>query len=78
VTGSASARKASVTAYGRDYAELDFDEIYAAIHQLGGTDDMAPGPAAIPARPYAGLSEQAIGDLLQLIDLYVADGQAPR
>lgn len=28
----------------------------AAIQQLGGTPDMAPGPAAIPARPYLGLS----------------------
>ncbi len=30
---------------------------YAAIHQLGGTPDMAPGPAAIPARPFLGISE---------------------
>lgn len=29
---------------------------YAAIHQLGGTEDMAPGPAAIPARPFLGIS----------------------
>ncbi|HUY26148.1 MAG TPA: phage virion morphogenesis protein [Candidatus Binataceae bacterium] len=26
----------------------------AAIHQLGGTSGMAPGPAAIPARPFLG------------------------
>jgi len=31
--------------------------VYAAIHQFGGAADMAPGPAAIPARPYLGLSE---------------------
>jgi phage virion morphogenesis protein len=30
--------------------------IYAAIHQFGGTPIMAPGPRAIPARPYVGLS----------------------
>ena len=30
--------------------------VYAAIHQAGGTDDMPAGPAAIPARPYLGLS----------------------
>lgn len=29
---------------------------YAAIHQFGGTPDMAPGPAGIPARPYLGFS----------------------
>jgi phage virion morphogenesis protein len=42
--------------------------IYAAIHQLGGTPDMAPGPAAIPARPFLGLSqddEQAVADLME-------------
>lgn len=35
----------------------------AAIHQLGGTDDMAPGPAGIPARPYLGISEADEGDI---------------
>jgi len=29
---------------------------YSAIHQLGGTLGMAPGPAAIPARPHLGIS----------------------
>lgn len=29
---------------------------YAAIHQLGGTEDMPAGPAAIPARPFLGIS----------------------
>jgi phage virion morphogenesis protein len=43
-------------------AGTDFVEIvagpqeYAAIHQFGGTEGMAAGPAAIPARPYLGLS----------------------
>lgn len=31
---------------------------YAAIHQFGGDGSMAPGPAAIPARPYLGLSSE--------------------
>jgi phage virion morphogenesis protein len=31
---------------------------YAAIHQFGGTADMAPGPAAIPARPYLLIQEE--------------------
>jgi phage virion morphogenesis protein len=30
---------------------------YAAIHQFGGTEGMPPGPAAIPARPFLGISE---------------------
>lgn len=31
---------------------------YAAIHQYGGTSDMPAGAAAIPARPYMGLSAE--------------------
>jgi phage virion morphogenesis protein len=40
---------------------------YAAIHQLGGTEDMAPGPAAVPARPFLGLSgadEREVAEIL--------------
>lgn len=29
---------------------------YAALHQYGGTSDMAAGAAAVPARPYLGIS----------------------
>ncbi len=39
----------------------------AAIHQLGGKPGMAPGPAAIPARPFLGIDEgdeREIGRLL--------------
>jgi len=64
-----------VPSYGDDYAELAFDEVYSAIHQYGGTSDMPPGPAAIPARPFAGLSDDAASDVLQLIATYVADGK---
>ena len=32
--------------------------IFAALHQFGGTDDMAPGPAAVPARPVLGVSPE--------------------
>jgi phage virion morphogenesis protein len=45
---------------GAEYSAL-------AIHQFGGTPDMAPGPAAIPARPVLGLSaedEDALGRIL--------------
>lgn len=40
---------------------------YAALHQLGGTPGMAPGPAAVPARPFLGVSaddEREIGQIL--------------
>jgi len=52
--------------YGRRRAVVGSNEPYAAIHQFGGTPDMAPGPAGIPARPYLGLSDadrDEIGDL---------------
>lgn len=31
---------------------------YAAVHQFGGSEGMAPGAAAIPARPYLGVSDE--------------------
>lgn len=46
---------------------LGSNKEYAAIHQLGGTEDMPPGPAAVPARPFLGISrddEQEIGHIL--------------
>lgn len=50
------------------FVEISADREYAAIHQFGGTPDMAPGPAAIPARPYLGLSD-ADGKLIQSLVL---------
>jgi len=45
------------------------NKTYAAIHQAGGTSDMPPGPAAVPARPYMYISddteteiEEEVGD----------------
>jgi phage virion morphogenesis protein len=40
---------------------------YAAIHQLGGTDDMAAGPAGIPARPYLGVSDDDQEEIAQIL-----------
>lgn len=37
--------------------------VYAALHQAGGTDDMAPGAAAVPARPYLGLSDENVREI---------------
>lgn len=52
-----------------DELRVGSNMVFAALHQFGGTDDMAPGPAAVPARPYLGLSaadiqeiEDAMGD----------------
>ncbi|OOZ41665.1 phage virion morphogenesis protein [Solemya pervernicosa gill symbiont] len=48
---------------GGDAVEWGSNLIYAAIHQHGGTADMAPGPAAVPAREYLGLSRGNANDL---------------
>lgn len=37
--------------------------VQAALHQEGGTDDMAPGPAAVPARPWLGISDDNARDI---------------
>ncbi|RZF83716.1 phage virion morphogenesis protein [Pseudoalteromonas sp. CO325X] len=52
---------------GSTWAQIGSNKEYAAIHQLGGTSDMAPGPAAIPARPYLGLGEQGEDEILDLL-----------
>lgn len=45
--------------YLADNSELALgsNKVYAALHQMGGTGDMPPGPAAVPARPYLGISQ---------------------
>lgn len=39
-----------------DSVTIGSNLVYAAIQQFGGADGMRPGPAAIPARPYLGVS----------------------
>lgn len=46
-----------------DQIEVGSNLVYAAIHQFGGTPDMAPGPRAIPARPYLGLSDENVVEI---------------
>jgi phage virion morphogenesis protein len=44
---------------------------YAAIHQFGGTPDMAPGPAGIPARPYLGFSQDNLDQIEATVDQFL-------
>lgn len=61
-----------ISDYGDDWAQVGTNlEDYAAIHHFGGEDDMAPGPAAIPARPYLGLSPQHEKDFLEFLSDYL-------
>ena len=58
--------------------ELDGDELrvgsdlpYAAIHQFGGEPGMAAGPAAIPARPYLGLSDENLTEIEDVLEAWI-------
>ncbi|MEE2025037.1 phage virion morphogenesis protein [Alkalimonas mucilaginosa] len=57
--------------YGSDWAEIGSNKIYAAIHHFGGTPEMAPGPAAIPAREQIGLSREDETDILDIVADYL-------
>lgn len=54
-------------------AVIGSNKIYAAIHQLGGTPDMPPAPSAIPARQYMGLSLEGISDIIEIINITLAN-----
>ena len=54
-----------------DSAEAGSNLIYAPLHQEGGTSDMAPGPAAVPAREWLGISPENEAELQAVIDLWV-------
>lgn len=41
--------------------------VYAALQQLGGTPDMPPGPAAVPARPFLGVGDDHREMILETI-----------
>lgn len=51
-----------------DSAEWGSNLVYFAIHNYGGTADMAPGPAAIPQRQSLGLSPDNEADIETIID----------
>ncbi len=60
-------------------ATVGVSKIYAAIHQFGGTAGMAPGPAAIPPRPYLPLTADgallpaAAAEVLEILRRSLAD-----
>lgn len=41
--------------------------VHAALQQLGGTPDMPPGPAAVPARPFLGVGDDHREMILETI-----------
>lgn len=56
-----------------DEVAVGTGDFRAPIHQLGGTAEMAPGPAGIPARPFLGLSTADEDDVSELILRHLAE-----
>jgi phage virion morphogenesis protein len=62
----------------KDSAWVAASKKYAAIHQFGGTGNMAPGPRAIPPRPFLPLSpegtlpEAVERDILEILTDYLS------
>lgn len=53
-------------------AALVFPEVYAALHNFGGTDDMPPGPAAVPQRRFAAFHAGLLDDIEAQVRAYMA------
>ena len=51
-----------------DLVETGSNLVYATLHQFGGEPGMAPGPAAVPAREYLGISPENEFELDAILD----------
>ena len=61
-----------VSEHSADHSLAGSNLIQAAIHQEGGTSDMPPGPAAVPARAYLGISDANEAELQAVVDDWLA------
>lgn len=52
---------------GKDSLEFGSNQVYAAIHQFGGSENMIPRLAAIPARPFLGLSNDDEQEVIAIL-----------
>ncbi|PHM49355.1 phage virion morphogenesis protein [Xenorhabdus miraniensis] len=66
------------TTYDAVSAAIGSNKVYAALHQWGGLPTMPPGPAAVPARSYMGLSAQGVADIVEIINQKHAEALQPR
>ena len=57
--------------YSRDSASAGTNKLYAALHQFGGLPDMAPGPAAVKARPFLGVAAGDETEILAIISRHL-------
>ncbi|WP_119167109.1 phage virion morphogenesis protein [Algihabitans albus] len=72
--GSGRLRDSQTYDLGADFVEVGTNVVYAAIHQFGGLPGMAPGPAAIPARPYLGLGPDDEAEIVEILDDHLLRG----
>ncbi|MBD1584822.1 phage virion morphogenesis protein [Pseudoalteromonas sp. S16_S37] len=71
---SAGGLAASIAAdSGALWAEIGSNKPYAAIHNLGGLPEFAPGPAAIEPREYVGVSPEGEQDILAVLADYFTE-----
>ena len=61
--------------YAVDSTGLVFgtDSVYGAIHQFGGSPGMPPGPAAVPPRPYLGMSKDDVEEAREILSDWVLE-----
>jgi phage virion morphogenesis protein len=53
--------------HGQTHAAVGTNVVYAALHQLGGTPGMPPGPRSVPPRPFLGLARTDTDEILGII-----------
>ncbi|MCG9761650.1 phage virion morphogenesis protein [Pseudoalteromonas sp. Isolate6] len=58
---------------GAFWAQISSNKPYAAIQNLGGLPEMAPGPAAIPQREYLGISLNEETNILDTLSNYFTE-----
>ena len=58
--------------HGRDFAQVGSNKVYAAIHQHGGTSDMRPANAAIPARPFLGAGDDDREEIMNVLTRHLS------
>lgn len=59
--------------WGRDFAQVGSNKIYAAIHQHGGTSDMRSANAAIPGRPFLGAGDDDREEIMEVLTRHLSD-----
>lgn len=57
-----------------DELRVGSNMVFAALHQEGGTDDMPAGAAAVPARPFLGVSDDNAREIEEALADWIEGG----